>query len=186
MGLLGFRVNASVIAALLKPFHKNVTVFFDKLNHASMYFGMQAADIQPVRYKHNDMQHLESLLEKHKDDGTYKFIMTESVFSMDGDISPLAEIIKLAKKYYCFTVIDDAHSVGIMGKNGAGLATDFPEIDMVLGTCSKAFGAFGGYVACTKEMAEYLRNFRFRPDLLNGFTSFLYGALFIRHWILSQ
>ena len=159
IGASGFQVNSSVIEALLKPYGKNVTVFFDKLNHASMYFGMQAAGISPVRYKHNDMEHLEQLLHKHKDSSKHKFIMTESVFSMDGDICPLDKLLELANKYNCFTVVDDAHSVGIFGKDGAGLSRDYPDIDIVLGTCSKAFGAFGGYVACTKEMADYLRNF---------------------------
>lgn len=159
IGASGFQVNSTVIEALLKPFGKNVTVFFDKFNHASMYFGLQAAGIQAVRYKHNDMAHLESLLEKYKDHETHKFIMSESVFSMDGDICPLEDLIRLAQKYTCFTVIDDAHAVGIMGENGAGLTKNYPDIDIVLGTCSKALGAFGGYAACNADMAEYLRNF---------------------------
>jgi len=130
-------------------------VFSDKLNHASMHVGCAAAGIKQIRYRHNDMAHLEELLEKHKNSDAPKFILTESVFSMDGDVAPLSKIYALAQKYSCFTIVDEAHATGVLGKNGQGLAT---QADLVIGTFSKAFGTFGAYVACSKILKEYLIN----------------------------
>lgn len=101
------------------------------------------------------MKHLEELLENYKNSDQPKFILTESVFSMDGDIAPLAEIYALAKTYNCFTIIDEAHATGILGDHGQGLAQG---ADLIIGTFSKAFGSFGAYVACTKTLKEYLIN----------------------------
>lgn len=153
----GFQANASVLPAL---FDKNVIgntslVFSDKLNHASMHLGCNAAGISQIRYRHNDIEHLASLLEKYKDDDAPKFILTESVFSMDGDIASLEEIFVFAKKYGCFTIVDEAHATGILGQNGQGLAG---EADLVIGTFSKAFGAFGAYIACSQTLKDYLIN----------------------------
>ena len=153
----GFQANASVLPAL---FDKTILgneplVFSDKLNHASIYLGCAAAGIGQIRYRHNDMVHLEELLEKHKDISAPKFILTESVFSMDGDLAPMEEIYILAQKYDCFTIIDEAHATGVLGKNGQGLAT---KADLVIGTFSKAFGAFGAYIACSKTLKNYLVN----------------------------
>ncbi len=153
----GFQANASVLPAL---FDKNVLgsmplVFSDKLNHASMYLGCNAANIQQVRYRHNDMNHLQDLLEQHVDHNAPKFILTESVFSMDGDIAPLNDIYGVAKKYDCFVIVDEAHATGVLGENGQGLAT---KADLVIGTFSKAFGAFGAYIACSQTMKDYLTN----------------------------
>ncbi len=153
----GFQANASILPAL---FDKNTLgeaplVFSDKLNHASMHLGCQAASITQMRYRHNDMAHLEELLEKNKQSGTPKFILTESVFSMDGDIAPIDKIAALAKKYDCFLIVDEAHATGVLGINGSGLAL---KADLVIGTFSKAFGAFGAYIACSKMLKEYLVN----------------------------
>ncbi len=153
----GFQTNASVLPAL---FDKNTLgqtplVFSDRLNHASMHLGCKAAGISQVRYRHNDMAHLEELLEKNKNDEAPKFILSESVFSMDGDIAPLEEITALAQKYNCFTIIDEAHATGVLGKHGSGLAK---KADLVIGTFSKAFGAFGAYVACSALLKDYLVN----------------------------
>ena len=153
----GFQTNASVLPAL---FDKNILgaeplVFSDKLNHASMHLGCSAAGIQQIRYKHNDASHLKSLLEKYAESDAPKFILLESVFSMDGDIAPLDEIFELARTYNCFTIVDEAHATGVLGKNGQGLAT---KADLVIGTFSKAFGAFGAYVACSKTLKDYLVN----------------------------
>jgi 8-amino-7-oxononanoate synthase len=153
----GFQTNVSVLPAL---FDKKILgaaplVFADKLNHASMHVGCNAAGVSQIRYQHNDMDHLEMLLEKYKNDSAPKFILTESVFSMDGDIAPLDRIDMLAKKHNCFTVIDEAHATGVLGKNGSGLAH---KADLVIGTFSKAFGAFGAYVACSQTLKDYLVN----------------------------
>ena len=153
----GFQANASVLPALFDKDALNgePLVFTDKLNHASMHLGCAAAKIKQIRYRHNDMAHLEELLVNNKDSNQQKFILTESVFSMDGDIAPLDEIDILAKKHNCFTIVDEAHSTGVMGKQGQGIAL---KADLVIGTFSKAFGSFGAYVACSKILKEYLTN----------------------------
>lgn len=153
----GFQANASVLPAL---FDKKVLgceplVFADKLNHASMHLGCAAAGVSQIRYAHNDMAHLESLLEKHKDSEAPKFILLESVFSMDGDIAPLAEIADLAECYGCFTIVDEAHATGVLGERGAGLAG---KADLVIGTFSKGLGSFGAYIACSTLTKDYLIN----------------------------
>jgi 8-amino-7-oxononanoate synthase len=153
----GFQTNASILPALFDKdaLGKTPLVFSDKLNHASMHLGCNAAGVSQIRYRHNDMAHLEELLEKNKDSDAPKFILTESVFSMDGDVAPLKEIYKFAEKYNCFTIVDEAHATGVLGQNGRGLAT---QADLVIGTFSKAFGAFGAYVACSKTLKDYLVN----------------------------
>ena len=153
----GFQANASVLPAL---FDKNTLgetplVFSDKLNHASMHLGCNAAAISQIRYRHNDMKNLEELLEKNKESDAPKFILTESVFSMDGDVAPMKELAALSQKYDCFLIVDEAHATGVLGTHGSGLAQD---ADLVIGTFSKAFGAFGAYIACSKTLKKYLVN----------------------------
>jgi 8-amino-7-oxononanoate synthase len=153
----GFQANASILPALFdsKILDKSPLVFSDKLNHASMHLGCNAAGIQQIRYRHNDMNHLLELLQKHANDTAPKFILTESVFSMDGDIAPLAEMQALARKYDCFTIVDEAHATSVLGENGRGLAV---EADLIIGTFSKGFGSFGAYIACSATLKEYLIN----------------------------
>lgn len=153
----GFQANASVLPAIFdkKILGEEPLVFADKLNHASMHLGCAAAGVSQIRYAHNDMAHLESLLEKHKGSSAPKFILAESVFSMDGDIAPLDEIAALAEQYDCFTVIDEAHATGVLGEHGKGLAD---KAHMVIGTFSKGLGSFGAYVTCSADMKEYLIN----------------------------
>ena len=160
IGASGFQINASVISALVNPalFSHQPIVLCDKFNHASIYFALKHAGLMPVRYQHNDMTHLENLLQKYASKDVPLFIITESIFSMDGDMTDLKQLVTLAKEYNAFTIVDDAHGTGIFGTDGAGLACDIPEIDVVIGTCSKAFGSFGGYVACSDDIADYLRN----------------------------
>lgn len=154
----GFSAEAGVVAALLDKSALNAEplVFFDKLNHAGLYFGANAAGVTPIRFKHNDLNHLETLLKKHADPARPIFLMTESVFSMDGDIAPLAELCALSKRYEAFILVDDAHAGGVLGEGGAGLASAHPEIEAIMGTFSKGFGCFGGYVACSRVIRDYL------------------------------
>lgn len=153
----GFQANASVLPALFdkKSLGKEPLIFSDKLNHASMHLGCRAAGVSQIRYRHNDMHHLEELLEKYTNNDAPKFILTESVFSMDGDIAPLDKIDLLAKKHNCFVIVDEAHATGVLGENGSGLAA---KADLVIGTFSKAFGAFGAYIACSQILKDYLVN----------------------------
>jgi len=153
----GFQTNAAVLQAL---FDRNVLdaeplVFADRLNHASMHFGCQAAGVRQVRYRHCDASHLGELLSQYQGDDRPKFILTESVFSMDGDIAPLAAIARLAREHEACLIVDDAHATGILGEGGSGLSG---EADIVIGTFSKALGGFGGYVAATETVRDYLTN----------------------------
>lgn len=153
----GFQANAAVLQALLDKsvLGAEPLVFADRLNHASMHFGCKAADARQIRYRHCDLEHLRELLEKNAGDGRPKFILTESVFSMDGDVARMGKIIALAREHEAFVVCDDAHATGVLGEGGKGLSDD---ADMVIGTFSKAMGSFGAYVACSQVMRDYLVN----------------------------
>lgn len=155
----GWQANASVLPALfaLSPRQTghDALVFTDRLNHASMHHGCVAAGIRQHRFQHNDMAHLESLLAKHADEKGLRFIVTESVFSMDGDRADLAGLRALADRYDAFLYVDEAHATGVLGSHGQGLATDH-GVDLVMGTFSKALGAMGAYVAGSRAVCDYL------------------------------
>lgn len=157
----GYQANASVIPALLDKDVLGSTplVFTDKLVHASIHHGCKAAGVREIRYRHNDYNHLESLFKKHHDKSGTRFVLTESVFSMDGDCADLNALTELAEKYDAFLYIDEAHATGVLGPKGAGLSATMPgKIDCVMGTFSKALGSFGAYVACSAKLKEYLVN----------------------------
>ena len=153
----GFQTNAAVIQALLDRtvLGAEPLVFADRLNHASMHFGCQAAGVRQIRYRHGDASHLGELLSQYQGDSRPRFILTESVFSMDGDVAPLADIATLARAHEACLIVDDAHATGILGEGGAGLSA---EADIVIGTFSKALGSFGGFVASTETVRDYLVN----------------------------
>jgi 8-amino-7-oxononanoate synthase len=153
----GFQTNAAVLQALLdrSVLGTEPLVFADRLNHASMHFGCQAAGVRQIRYRHCDAAHLGELLSQHQGDDRPRFILTESVFSMDGDLAPLAEIARLARAHDATLIVDDAHATGILGEGGAGLSG---EADIVIGTFSKALGSFGGFVAASETVRDYLIN----------------------------
>jgi 8-amino-7-oxononanoate synthase len=153
----GFQANAAVLQAL---FDRSVLgaeplVFADRLNHASMHFGCQAAGVRELRYRHCDATHLGELLNQYEQDDRPKFILTESVFSMDGDVAPVGEIAALARAHGATLIVDDAHATGILGDGGRGLSGD---ADIAIGTFSKALGSFGGYVASSETARDYLIN----------------------------
>jgi len=153
----GFQANAAILQAL---FDRSVLgaeplVFADRLNHASMHFGCKAAGVRQIRYRHGDAGHLAELLTQHQSDSGPKFILTESVFSMDGDVAPVPEIARLARAHDAMLIVDDAHATGILGEGGCGLSG---AADIVIGTFSKALGGFGAYVACSEGMRDYLVN----------------------------
>ncbi len=169
----GYMANTGVIPALLTPpvtsalsYLKNKTflrdksiVFSDELNHASIVDGIRLSKAEKYIYQHKDMADLEKGLKSSKKYKT-RLIITDGVFSMDGDIAPLDEIMALAKKYNASVMVDDAHSTGILGEKGQGTAEHFkiphhPEITM--GTFTKVFGGVGGFVAGSKELIKYLR-----------------------------
>jgi 8-amino-7-oxononanoate synthase len=153
----GFQANATVLPAI---FDRTVLgaeplVFADRLNHASMHFGCKAAGVRQLRYRHCDAANLAELLSQYQTDSRPKFILTESVFSMDGDVAPLGEIGRLARAHEAALIVDDAHATGILGEGGRGLSD---EADIAIGTFSKALGGFGAYVACTAALRDYLIN----------------------------
>src|SRR5262245_44636121 len=152
----GFQTNAAVLQALLdkSALGADPLVFADRLNHASMHFGCQAAGVRELRYRHCDAKYLGELLSQYEQHERPKFILTESVFSMDGDVAPLGEITKLAHAYGATLIVDDAHATGVLGEEGRGLS----DADIAIGTFSKALGSFGGYVACSETVRDYLIN----------------------------
>jgi len=159
----GFQANANTLACLLdvKVLQQQALVFFDKLNHASLYQAIFLSNPELHRYHHNDCNHLEFLLRKYQHDQRPKFIVTETLFGMDGDIAPLNEIADLARQHQAFLYLDEAHATGLFGLNGYGLATtinlqDIPHI--IMGTFSKALGASGGYIACDELIKNYIIN----------------------------
>lgn len=159
----GFQANISALACVLddKILNEKPLVFFDKLNHSSLYQAVFLSKAELKRYHHNDSNHLESLLREYQNDPRPKFIVTETVFGMDGDIAPIEEIAALAKKFNAFLYLDEAHATGVFGSDGYGLSTaidlqDIPHITM--GTFSKAIGVSGGYIGCSNIMRDFIIN----------------------------
>ena len=153
----GYMANLGVISALVAP---GDTVFGDRLNHASIYDGIKLSGATLHRFPHRDLNRLEDLLRKYQD-ARRRLIITDSVFSVDGDLAPLAELVALKERYGAALMIDEAHATGVLGARGAGLAealglTDRVEIHM--GTFSKALGSLGGYVAGDRRLIDYLHN----------------------------
>jgi 8-amino-7-oxononanoate synthase len=153
----GWQCNAAVIPALLAA-APGAAVFADRLIHGSMHAGIAAAGVRQHRFRHNDLAHLAELLETHGRGASARLILTESVFSMDGDRADLAALAALAKDHDAFLFVDEAHATGVLGPGGAGLAAGVPGIDLVMGTFSKAFGGFGAYVAGSALLRDYLVN----------------------------
>ena len=157
----GWQANASLLPALADAglLGAEPLVFADRLIHASLHLGCQAAGLRQHRFRHNDLDHLESLLRRHDGRGTRRFIVTESVFSMDGDRADLAGLAELADRYDAFLYVDEAHATGVLGPKGAGLTAALPgRIDLVMGTFGKALGGFGAYVAGSRVLCEMLVN----------------------------
>ena len=153
----GYSMNLGTISALVR---KGDVAINDKLNHASIIDGSRFADGDMRIFKHNDMEHLEKMLRYADNKYNGKLIIVDSVFSMDGDIAPMPDIKKLADRYGAKIMIDEAHSTGVMGKNGRGIPEYFNmwgKIDIVAGTLSKALAGVGGFAATTKEVANYIR-----------------------------
>ncbi len=158
----GIAANRGTIQSMLASSKKgddaNFAVISDELNHASIIDGVRLTKAKRYIYKHSDMADLARVLEEVKD-APRIMIITDGVFSMDGDIAPLDKIYELAKKYGAITMCDDAHGEGVLGKNGRGTIDHFNlhgKWDIDMGTLSKAMGCLGGYIAGTKNLTEYL------------------------------
>lgn len=152
----GFLANIGVLNALSG---RNDEIYSDKLNHASLIDGALLSGAKCFRYKHKEINHLEMLLKGSKTNGK-KIIVSDSVFSMDGDIAPIRDLTILAQKHHALLIIDEAHAVGVFGRGG-GICKElgFGGVpDIILGTLSKAFGGYGGFVVCNGTMRRYLIN----------------------------
>lgn len=151
----GFQTNISILPVLTD--NKSL-ILSDRLNHNSLIQGALLSNCKVIRYRHNDHGHLKELLTQNRDKNFSRIlIVTESVFSMDGDQSDIESLARLAKEFNAFLVIDEAHATGVLGPHGMGL-TCGKKVDLVIGTFGKACGAFGAYVACSSEIREYLIN----------------------------
>ncbi len=153
----GYMANVGIISSL---FDRGDIIFSDRLNHASIIDGIRLSQAECKRYPHCDMQVLEKMI-KANAGFKRRCIITDSVFSMDGDIAPLDRIVELAKKYNCLVMIDEAHGFGVLGKSGKGAAEHFgvnADIDIQMGTLSKAAGSFGAYCCGSNELISFLIN----------------------------
>lgn len=156
-GYISNEASISTLAKLLP----GCIIFSDELNHASMIKGVLGAGCEKKIFKHNDVKHLERLLSE-ADSEVPKIILFESVYSMDGDFSPIEEFCDLADKYQCLTYMDEVHAVGMYGPRGGGVAEKrglMDRVDIIEGTLGKAFGLMGGYITGTKNIIDCVRSF---------------------------
>jgi glycine C-acetyltransferase len=151
----GFCANLAVIPTIVG---KEDIVFSDELNHASIIDGCRLSKTRVVRYKHCNPKDLEAKISSERNIKR-KLIITDGVFSMEGDIAPLPEIVDIAEKFEAITMVDDAHGEGVLGRSGRGIVDHFDlhgKVDIEVGTMSKAFGVVGGYIAGSKRITDYL------------------------------
>ncbi|CAI3926687.1 7-keto-8-aminopelargonate synthetase or related enzyme (BioF) (PDB:1BS0) [Commensalibacter communis] len=153
----GWQANVAVISCLLENLPKPVWVITDKLNHASLHYGCKAGQTKQIRFRHNDMRHLQERLDSIQNENGSKLIITETIFSMDGDQADLQGLRRLANEYQAFLFLDDAHATGVLGTHGQGLASSYA--DLTMGTFSKAWGSFGAYIAGSKALCDWLINY---------------------------
>jgi 8-amino-7-oxononanoate synthase len=153
----GYSANLSLLTALMG---EGDVICSDELNHASIVDGCRLSKASIQIYRHLDMEHLESLLKENRE-RRRKLIVTDGIFSMDGDEAPLPEMIQLAKRYDALTMVDEAHAIGVFGPTGRGTLEHFQlsqEVDILMGTFGKALGCFGAYMAGSRSLIEFLIN----------------------------
>ena len=154
----GFQTNLGTISTIVG---KDDLIFADRENHASIVDGCRLAFGKTVKYRHNDMADLERVLKMHQDDDAGKLIVSDGVFSMGGDIVDLPKMVELGKQYGARIMIDDAHSVGVLGDHGRGTAEHFgleDQVDIVMGTFSKSFASIGGFIAGDEQVIHYIKH----------------------------
>ncbi len=163
----GFCANLSAVPPLVG---KGDLIFSDELNHASIIDACKLSGASILRYPHNSPSGLREVLESRKDDPCRKLVVTDGVFSMDGDIAPLPELVEAAEAYGAMIMVDDAHGEGVLGRGGRGIVDHFGlhgRVDVEVGTLSKAFGVVGGFISGTGELIDYLRQ-KARPNLFSS------------------
>lgn len=153
----GFQVNEGVISCITG---REDYLIWDELNHASIIEGIRLSFSNKLKYKHNDMESLEKQLRRCEPDKV-KLIVTDGVFSMEGDVAHVAEIVRLAKQYNASIMVDEAHGIGVLGNHGRGTCDHFgvsKDVDLIMGTFSKSFASLGGFIAAEKDTINYLRH----------------------------
>jgi 8-amino-7-oxononanoate synthase len=153
----GFQVNLGVISALVG---KDDVVIIDKMDHASIVDGCRLSYGEVKRFKHNDISDLERIL--NENNGRGKLVVVDGVFSMEGDVINLPEVLKITKKYGARLLVDDAHGIGVLGKTGRGTAEHFAlenEVDLIMGTYSKSLASIGGFIAGDADVIHYIKHF---------------------------
>ncbi len=154
----GYHANTGINGCLAS---KGDVIFSDKLNHASIIDGMRLSGGKFFRYRHNDTESLENLLIRERKNFKNAFIVSETVFSMDGDIPDIRKIIELKEKYNCILILDEAHAFGVFGKNGLGICEDYQvtdKVDLIMGTFGKAIGSTGAFATGKRVLIDYLIN----------------------------
>jgi glycine C-acetyltransferase len=162
----GFTANAGTVSSILG---KEDFILSDELNHASIIDGARLSKAKIKVFRHKDVAHCEDLLKEVENEPGKKLIITDGVFSMDGDIGPVGELAALAEKYGAIMMVDDAHASGVLGRNGRGSVDHFNahgKVDVQVGTLSKAIGALGGYVCGSRDLIDFLYH-RARPFLFS-------------------
>lgn len=153
----GFGVNLGVVSTLTG---REDYIIWDEQDHASIIEGRRLSFSKQLKYKHNDMESLEKQLQSCAPDKV-KLIVTDGVFSMEGDVANIPEIVRLAKKYNASVMVDEAHSIGVFGEGGRGTVNHFgltEDVDLIMGTFSKSFASLGGFIATDKEITNFLRH----------------------------
>lgn len=176
----GFQVNLGVVSAMVG---RNEYLILDELDHASIIDGSRLSFSHVVKYKHNNMNSLETVLQRIPVE-TPKLIVVDGIFSMEGDICKLPEIVILARQYNANVMVDDAHSLGVLGKQGRGTANHFgltDDVDLIMGTFSKSFASLGGFIAAEASVIEYLkhnaRSLMFSASMTPASTASVLAAL---------
>jgi len=163
----GYQANTGIVPAL---FGRHDAVFADQLSHASQLDGALLSRARLLRFRHNDPEHLSALLAKHRGAFRRALVMTESVFSMDGDRAPLFPLLDACRRHRCLFMVDEAHATGVFGPEGRGCVEAVGlagEVDLVMGTFSKALGGFGAYLAASRTIVDFL---------VNSARSFIYST----------
>jgi 8-amino-7-oxononanoate synthase len=170
----GYIANFSLLSTLLE---KNDHVYCDRMTHASFYDAILSTQCSLFRYQHLQTSHLKKLLQANMDASKTAFIVTDGLFSMEGDRAPLVNLIKIAEKYQASLIVDDAHGIGVLGEYGKGIIEQTAKRSFILtGTLSKAFGSFGGFIAGKAELIELLIQQSRAIRYTNNLPAILYAA----------